>query len=167
MNVCPVCQKDNPDGATICNNCYAPLGLLPVQEEPTRDVKIQSVPKRSHANYMGLLTHNALALFIEGSEEPMILEVTMQAVLGRLVPDARQQPRIDLSPFGAFDKGVSRMHAIIRTAEGGFLIEDLGSSNGTRLNGTSLLPYSPKALQPGDQILLGKLEIEVLFRKPD
>ncbi|HLY29221.1 MAG TPA: FHA domain-containing protein [Aggregatilineales bacterium] len=167
MNICPVCQRENPDGATICNNCFAPLGKMPVQDEPTRDVKIQSVPKPTHVRYMGLLSRNALAFFIDGKTEPLILEVTTQAVLGRLVPDARQQPRVDLSPYGGFEKGVSRMHAIIRAADNGFVIEDLGSSNGTRLNGISLMPYDPKPLQPGDQLLLGKLELEILFRRGD
>ncbi len=167
MITCPTCKHENPDSATICANCYTPLIQLPQQEESTRDIKVQGAPKRPHVEYLGILPRNALALFIAGLEKPLILEVSTQAVLGRLVPDAPQQPRVDLMPYGGFTKGVSRMHAIIRAKEGGFVIEDLGSSNGTRLNGVRLTEYTPRQLQPGDQLLLGNLEIEVWFRQSD
>jgi pSer/pThr/pTyr-binding forkhead associated (FHA) protein len=40
-------------------------------------------------------------------------------------------------------------------------VEDLGSTNGTLLNGERLSPYIPEILKDGDQLQLGKLLIEV------
>lgn len=66
------------------------------------------------------------------------------------------QPEIDLGIAPA-DAGVSRAHAILRIAETGITITDLGSTNGTSLNGSEdLIPAkAPVPLQSGDRIHLG------------
>jgi DNA-binding response OmpR family regulator len=48
------------------------------------------------------------------------------------------------------DRQVSRHHARIRRTMDGFLLEDLGSKNGTHLNGSSI--QSPALLQDGDEV---------------
>jgi len=48
------------------------------------------------------------------------------------------------------DRQISRYHARIRRAPEGFLLEDLGSKNGTHLNGASV--RTPAVLQDGDVI---------------
>lgn len=54
---------------------------------------------------------------------------------------------------------VSRQHARFRVAEGGVTVEDLGSSNGTRLNGRAI--GSPQALMDGDQISIDTFTLTV------
>lgn len=57
------------------------------------------------------------------------------------------------------DTWISRQHAAInRTAEGEYYIEDLGSRNGSNVNGQTIL--QPTRLQNGDLIILGTTEIE-------
>ncbi|MBV9659694.1 MAG: FHA domain-containing protein, partial [Acidimicrobiales bacterium] len=54
------------------------------------------------------------------------------------------------------DPNVSRYHAEIRpipSDHGSFEIADMGSTNGTRLNGTPIVTVQP--LRPGDQITVG------------
>jgi pSer/pThr/pTyr-binding forkhead associated (FHA) protein len=54
---------------------------------------------------------------------------------------------------------VSRQHCLLRnTAEGAF-IRDLGSSNGTLLNGKSI--SAETILHPGDRLQIGPLVLEV------
>ena len=48
------------------------------------------------------------------------------------------------------DRQVSRRHALLRKVDGGFELEDLGSKNGTHLNGTPL--HGAQRLQDGDLI---------------
>jgi hypothetical protein len=55
------------------------------------------------------------------------------------------------------DAGVSRHHAEIRPADGGWTIEDLGSTNGLSLNGRQVRGAQP--LQPGDRLELGSTEL--------
>jgi serine/threonine-protein kinase len=53
------------------------------------------------------------------------------------------------------DDYVSRAHARIDRQEGEFVLMDLKSKNGTRVNGRRLEPYNPQTLVSGDQIELG------------
>jgi pSer/pThr/pTyr-binding forkhead associated (FHA) protein len=67
--------------------------------------------------------------------------------------------RTDENNVIIIDPGVSRRHARIAGAEGIYTIEDLGSSNGTRLNGDRLA--TPEVLRDGDYIQIG--ETTILF----
>ena len=58
-------------------------------------------------------------------------------------------------------KDVSRKHCQINQNNESLKIRDLGSRNGTFINGKRLAPYLPEALHDGDQLQLGKLLIEV------
>ncbi|MFZ0039681.1 MAG: DUF3662 and FHA domain-containing protein [Solirubrobacteraceae bacterium] len=51
------------------------------------------------------------------------------------------------------DPNVSRTHAEIRPRGGSWVVSDLGSTNGSRLNGQRL--EGPEVLKPGDEIELG------------
>ena len=53
------------------------------------------------------------------------------------------------------DENVSRRHAEIEWAEGRPRITDLGSSNGTRVNGAKIGPHRPVSLKEGDTIGIG------------
>ena len=50
------------------------------------------------------------------------------------------------------DTSVSRRHAEIRPAGGGWILVDLGSTNGTRVNGS---PIAEHRLQDGDVVTVG------------
>jgi hypothetical protein len=52
------------------------------------------------------------------------------------------------------DTEVSRQHARITKTPGGFVFEDLGSTNGSFINGERLL--APRVLKPGDLLGLGE-----------
>lgn len=60
------------------------------------------------------------------------------------------------------DPGVSRRHAEIRPAEEGWMIRDLGSTNGVYLNRSPI--QGPTELRSGDHIELG--ETEIVFEAP-
>lgn len=59
------------------------------------------------------------------------------------------------------DPSVSRKHAMMKRGEGGaFLMLDAGSSNGTTVNGNSVLSRGqgpPSELKPGDDVQLGRV----------
>ena len=57
---------------------------------------------------------------------------------------------------GLGDHFVSGRHLQISTAEaGGLIVEELGSMNGSRLNGTALVAGQISQLDPGDELRLG------------
>ena len=55
------------------------------------------------------------------------------------------------------DKGASRRHAQIRHANGTYVLTDLGSTNGTRLNGQTI---QTRELADGDRITIGTTTLE-------
>jgi serine/threonine-protein kinase len=68
-------------------------------------------------------------------------------------------PEVDLSKYDPQTK-ISRRHARIRREGGSFVLEDLGSSNGTVLarslkEAFRVLPHQPQMLSNGDKIKLG------------
>jgi hypothetical protein len=81
---------------------------------------------------------------------------------GVVLPDGRLVP-VDVTPFSIgrlpecdlvlADGNVSRRHAEIRASSDGWVLIDLGSTNGTRVNGYPI--SAPHVLSPGDQISVG------------
>lgn len=59
-------------------------------------------------------------------------------------------------------QGVSRQQVRVLGEGGRVLIEDLGSTNGTRLNGKRLEPYKKVEIRPGDELAFGKTILEVI-----
>ena len=55
------------------------------------------------------------------------------------------------------DAGASRQHARIERTESGFVLIDLGSTNGTMLNGE---PIQEHVLEHGDRITIGETDLE-------
>ena len=60
--------------------------------------------------------------------------------------------------FHIDDVSISSHHATISPATDGYLLRDLGSTNGTMVNGNTLEAETEYALKPGDKIRFGKLD---------
>lgn len=58
---------------------------------------------------------------------------------------------------------ISRAHAAIGYGEDGFFVQDLGSTNGTRVNGKR---ETQVPLHDGDEVQLGKLQLRVTLPCP-
>ncbi len=83
--------------------------------------------------------------------------------IGRVDPTSTVFPEVDLTNDEDAIKSVSRRHARIFMDDNVIKLEDLGSINGTRVNGRKLDPYLPKILSNGDIIQLGRIKIEVVL----
>jgi len=105
-----------------------------------------------------------LILVIRGMVERLVLPNDLSIVLGRSDLLTRYHPDVDLTPYGALDRGVSRGHARIHVEDDSLYVTDLGSTNGTFLGGKRLEPNTPTLIGKGDELLLGRLAVQVLFR---
>jgi serine/threonine protein kinase len=81
-----------------------------------------------------------------------------ETVIGRSHPRDPVVPDVDLFALGVEDaRTASRRHCRVFMKEDQFYIEDLGSMNGTLLNGQVLTPGTPYQLSDGDQIVAGRV----------
>src|SRR5262245_61979736 len=62
------------------------------------------------------------------------------------------------------DKGISRRHCEVAKGPAGYLVRDLGSSNGTSVNGEKV---AERALADGDTIRVGAISLTFLARDAD
>ncbi len=107
---------------------------------------------------------DTLRLEIEGSPDPVLLNPKAETIFGRRDPATGSMPDIDLTPFAGYRMGVSRRHAAIRHGDESTLdLWDLGSSNGTFLNGQRLSAHRPYRIRDGDEIRLGQMVVRVFF----
>ncbi|MBK9153132.1 MAG: protein kinase [Chloracidobacterium sp.] len=101
-------------------------------------------------------------LVVEGTSEltaPAYSLLKDENLLGRRDPMSNIFPEVDLSKYDPQTK-ISRRHARIWRDGTNFLLEDLGSSNGTILTKASsesirLVPKQPQVLAAGDRIRVG------------
>jgi two-component sensor histidine kinase/putative methionine-R-sulfoxide reductase with GAF domain len=74
---------------------------------------------------------------------------------------------VDLRPYQAREYGVSRQHAKIVGTDSALSVVDLGSTNGTSVNGDPLTANVPQTLTSGDVLRLGGLELVIrVIRAP-
>jgi len=73
------------------------------------------------------------------------------------------QPTIDLTPYGGADKGVSRAHADLYFESDQVFLLELGSANGTRINGAPVKTGQAELVHNGDILELGQFRLRVHF----
>ncbi|MCS7251407.1 MAG: FHA domain-containing protein [Anaerolineae bacterium] len=164
MIECPLCGRKYPVGALFCPECGVylltggPLRTepLPADSSAPSDLSIGSVVAEKAGP-------QSLVLQVLTSGRRLVIRSDQEIMVGRLDVGRGIFPQVDLTPDGGLEGGVSRRHARIFFQNNQFYIEDLGSTNGTYLNGTRLDPYSPRPLGDGDELRMGQICIRVGF----
>ncbi len=158
--VCRRCQHKNPGEALKCAWCGAPLNTasttIQIPDLVRRDALSQPRQPTGPAS-------DGLAMYIAGEVQPMMVRGKDEVILGRTSTEGGPSVVIDLTPYNAGMLGVSRRHARIIVADEAYLLEDLGSTNGTWLNEKHLPARTQFVLRNGDQIRLGQLILFVYF----
>lgn len=158
---CPDCGSERASNeAVFCELCGYNFqtgghGEVPVSESPVVEAEylpeVSEVPQEATSPEPWLLSvvpwhgeHDAAAFTVALAEEAVML--------GRADEAKGVTPQVDLW----FDDAVSRRHALLqRVAEGRYTLRDLGSTNGTEVNGTALTPLADRVLEEGDRIRVG------------
>jgi hypothetical protein len=127
---CNRCGRVNKAGARFCAGCGAPLGPPPIAR--------------------------LLITSPRGSWEQKLDRMPLR--IGRRDPRQNHYPELDLAEH---DRGIaSRNHALINRDGDYYPLTDLGSTNGTLLNGALVPQRTPQRLRPGDRIKIGEVEME-------
>lgn len=169
MIVCPSCKHEEIIGALFCSECGARLNYEIFMEATARGEVAQETEGQPFAPYQRRPTSQPLpgyrvALTILDGGEILPLEGGQEFTLGRVSGNQPILPDVDLSPYGAYEGGVSRLHATINISKEAVTIMDLGSANGTWVNGKKIPAHQPIPLQHGDVLGLGKFKMQVLIR---
>ena len=176
MIICPNCQHKEIPGALFCSQCGAQLvtasdpdlALDLRQKDPMTVTvsKIKGKPDlKSTSPMMPAGARISLHLIESGQILPLVERNEFS--LGRVAEGQPIMPDIDLTPYKAYENGVSRLHAILKLVNNQVSILDLGSSNGTYVNGDRLVPSVERPLNHGDMIHVGMLKIQILFSLED
>lgn len=158
---CPACALPCGLGLSVCPRC----GRRFDAEDVTLEVDRRTV--------LAPFVHGALGAVSVDSDQPVMVEVDGQCltlpiaprvVLGRAGGTSDpfdRRPHVDLAAFNAAQKGVSRKHAEISRKYGLIYLTDLGSTNGTVLNGTVLMPHASRVIRSDDVVRLGQLDLHI------
>lgn len=170
MISCPKCKHEEYSGALFCSQCGTELFASPDNTASIRPFEIRKAqgitpaappfptPPVDYAdsNVVIFLIDAGEAIFIDGDKD---------LTIGRSTEGQTVVPDIDLSPYEAYEAGVSRLHANISVKGNQVSAKDLGSANGTRLNGKKISPHAEHTLLHGDILTLGKLKIQILIKE--
>ena len=174
MIVCERCNTENLDGSRFCDACGAALWMagksgslspgngsngsarkpaLTVAHSGAR-LSGEHVPV---AGFEGDASVHATLVIERGISAGKKFPLSSQeSNIGRWDADGGVFPDVDLDTDDPEAK-VSRRHARISVLDGNYLIEDLGSTNGTFINrGRRLAPGNRHPLKDGDEIIVGK-----------
>jgi hypothetical protein len=167
MIVCSNCQHKNVAGAMFCAECGAQLdGVETLITQAITDEQIENElkSKAPRPETPAVPANSWLSLHLMDSGKIVPLASRNEFTLGRLSEGQPIMPDIDLTPYQAYASGVSRLHAVVKRDAKRVMVMDLGSSNGTYLNGRRLNPHTEESLNHGDIVALGKLKIQILLR---
>lgn len=177
MITCERCKAANLDGGQYCDECGAPLrpnpsGINMLRAEPEGQNGAHSpveIPQpemaagkagaavnRSASGGANEKAHARLVIERGKSVGKQFMLSSAESYIGRWDADGGIFPDVDLDSDDPEAK-VSRRHARITLNDGKYILEDLGSTNGTFVNrGKRLSPGTRQSLNDGDEIIVGK-----------
>jgi hypothetical protein len=163
--ICNHCAHENHEGAIICNKCGHVMEAFAQTIVHTRNVQPATFSEQRDNPGIAVLSEGqSVCLQVQYAPDAIILpRANHSLILGRATDDITGETTIDLSPYQAYKLGVSRKHANIIRLQGSVVITDLGSANGTYVNGKRLEPNQRYVLRDGDEVCLGQLIAHVYF----
>lgn len=164
MQACPDCGASYLEGVYYCEDCGGRIRDA-VTTMRRRSETAALAGDRTLSRIPAQGSYSTVLLYVSDSRTlaPIVLPPRGRTVLGRFDRAYAHQPDVDLTPYGALHKGVSRIHAAIDQIGKRPTIMDIGSTNGVTINGEKLAQGKSHYLCDGDVIRLGDLEAHIYF----
>ncbi len=141
-------QHPSPDAPKATNFLNLPQGAEMVERAPSLSTHQFTDESRFELRF---------------SQSRIVIKVKTELIIGRLVEGMSDPVDVDLTPEDAYKHGVSRRHAVIRLHDGALYIQDLRSTNGTRINGSILQPDREYRLRDGDELEFARIRAVIHF----
>jgi serine/threonine-protein kinase len=150
-----------PDMQTMVNALKYVLNVSTVAM-PSTTLTSSETPDRPSGTMELAIDHNqarAKSARILLSAQNVSIDLPEPPESGLVIGRSHQsiQVDIDLGPYDAAGAGVSRQHARLVRQGADWLIEDLGSLNGTYVNNIKLTPHTPHPLKKGDTVRCSRM----------
>jgi hypothetical protein len=146
--VCPECGTARPAGDRFCETCGHDFEAAP-PAEPAWELVIEA-DRAYHERFAA----GGMRFPDDAAPQSLPLEAA-ELRIGRADRSSNGAGGPQLTG-AAEDPALSRSHAVLRRRpDGAYLIEDLGSTNGTEVNGRPLTAGEPVVLRDGDRVHLG------------
>lgn len=165
MITCPGCQHPEVEGALFCSDCGAQL--VSIQNLVTQSIQMnENMPEFDDYETGQNRPKTAEMITLQVLEGGQFLPLSdrREFTIGRVSEGQSVMPDIDLTPYSAYENGVSRLHAVLKKNGTQTSIMDLGSSNGTYLNGMRLTSEREYTLEHGNIVSFGKLKLQFLVQ---
>ena len=163
---CPNCERKNRAKDVFCYSC----GRL-LEEFTYRDTR--TFKNATNETYRDEYFGEDSLLILKTPNGKTRFEVRPQLhhneiVIGRSSAEQTVHPDIDLTNAQGAELGVSRLHLALAYDKKLQVIQlnDLGSANGTTVNGQKVHPSERRILRHGDELSLGKLVLHVRYHHP-
>jgi hypothetical protein len=151
VQTCPDCAVPrHPEDTVFCENCGYNF-TSGEHGEP-------KAPPSVLAEWEVTITVDPALKTPESPEPPADFQQSSILLLGESYLIGRRSEKRGILPEIPLDAddAVSHRHALLtRSADGGLSVRDVGSSNGTRLNGADLAPLTETPLKDGDSLIVG------------
>jgi len=166
MKICQNCGHENREGSILCEKCGQVMEDFANTIIHTRMVPPAGpLAMRASGGVTQVADDQRVYLQVDTSPQAIVLPRTKQTiVVGRAQSADQVQPDLDLSPYQAYKLGVSRQHAYLSRDDDTITITDVGSANGTFVNGQRLTPHERRVLQDGDEVWFGQLVAHIYFK---
>lgn len=163
MIICPNCQTPQLEGSIFCSECGATVIASHAQQVAMQRPLAGSVAAPNPgAEHLPVAPAAPLAFVVSNSGRRIEVHNTDAPVLIGRRDDARGiYPGVDLGAEGGYEAGVSRKHATIVFRQDTCYVEDLGSANGTFINGRQIAPQTPVPVAHGDELRCGMLVLRI------
>lgn len=164
---CPSCGKKNRRQEVFCYSCghllQPPSGLSETRQFADATSQLFT------DDYFG--EDSVLVLLVRDTSQRFEIRPQLRSyevVVGRSADGSTVIPEVDLSSAQASEMGVSRLHVGIQydASANTLQVKDLGSANGSYLNGQRLHPREVRILRNGDELRLSRLVLGVYFLHP-
>ena len=169
MIECPSCGRKHRPGTLFCSECgvYLPTGgPLRTEPLPEEELPVSRANPWVSEQVEGIEAPSVpLRLVVLSTDRQIQLPSTPEVQVGRLDAAHGIFPDLDLTSDGGLEGGVSRRHCKIHQRGSAFLVEDVGSANGTFLNGQRLTPYLPHVLKDEDDLQVGRIRLRVVLQE--
>jgi serine/threonine protein kinase len=151
---CGNCGRANKASARFCAACGTPLAPPVVAAPPPTPAPV--LPIRPAPAPAPILPPARFRVTTpRGTWEFPLM--TLPCRIGRRDPSQNHYPELDLADY---DRGhASRRHAVVERRGDQYVLTDVGSVNGTILNGVTLPAHRPQPLREDDRIRIGDVEL--------